>query len=193
MQLGQAMWRLLLVLVVLRTASHVDGGRHTFWKTWIQVVFPHFNDLQLRLRFMPQFLRFPCWGVGAKCACLSNFSAPLLRKLLAAAIRPMAGVGMCCRSTASGYLGWCCWCSVMKSDRMRWRCSEAMCCRLPTSRQDIFFPSNEFLVILHVFIKLIYIVFVGVCEMAGGRLVDTAQLYENHKVTTWIDAFPSDS
>ena len=29
--------------------------------------------------------------------------------------------------------------------------------------------------------------------MAGGRLVDTAQLYENHKVTTWIDAFSSDS
>lgn len=30
MLLGQAMWRLLLVLVVLRTASNVDGGRHTF-------------------------------------------------------------------------------------------------------------------------------------------------------------------
>lgn len=59
-----------------------------------------------------------------------------------------------------------------------------MCCRLPTSRQEIFFPSNEFLVILHVFIKLSDLVFVGVCEMAGGRLVDTAQLYENHKVTT---------
>lgn len=53
-----------------------------FWKTWIQVVFPHFNNLQLRLRFMPLFLRFPCWGVGAKCACLSNFSAPTTAKIV---------------------------------------------------------------------------------------------------------------
>ncbi len=138
MLLGQAMWRLLLVLVVLRTASKVDGGRHTVWnETWIQLVYAlQLSSTQVEIHAAVPTVSL--LGGGGK-MCMPQQLVFCLRfccENCCSAMRPMAGVGMCCRSSASGYLGWCCWCSIMKSDRMRWRCSSAMCCRLPTSRQE---------------------------------------------------------